>query len=888
MVNTQQSATIFTKLTSLKLRTKFSILMGFMLTSFVIAATIGNMSFNKVLVNGPVYEHIANNKDLVADILPPPAYLLESWQVALEMVSVKNQPLQPLIDKSTQLAKDFKDRSVYWDKAITDPKMHEIIQAQLLPSGNEFLRVRDNLLIPAVESHDQKSIDSALSELKNAYDKHRLAVDALATLAISNSKVIESSTNAEIVSSKITILSLILVALGLTITGIYFVVSRVISQLGAEPDDMHTLASRIAMGNLSSSIVLKTGDQNSVMYAMQSMQDKIKLLITDSETLSQAALAGRLTTRVDANQHQGDFRKVVEGVNATLDAVIDPLNVAAKYVAEIAKGNVPEKITETYHGDFNTVKINLNQCIDAINALIEDSAMLANAARNGLLSTRANADRHHGDFHKIVDGVNETLDALIGPLNDAAHCVQLISKGEIPAKITETYHGDFNVIKNNLNQCIDAINALIEDATMLAEAARKGLLSTRADAERHQGDFHKIVDGVNDTLDAVIGPLNDAASCVESISKGDIPAKITTPYHGDFNTIKDNLNTCIDAVNLLVADANILSQAAAEGRITTRADATLHQGDFRKVVEGVNATLETIVAPIIAVKEAIETINSATHEISLGNNDLSARTEQQAASLEETAASMEELASTVKQNSENAKEANQLAQTASEAAIKGGEVVANVVNTMNGINESAHHIENIISVIDGIAFQTNILALNAAVEAARAGEQGRGFAVVAGEVRSLAQRSASAAKEIKELITNSVTKTAEGAQLVSNAGKTMDEVVISVQHVADIINQIAASSFEQSNGIEQVNVAVVSMDETTQRNAALVEEAAAASESLVEQADALSNAISVFKLGSKAEMNHSSSKLANNVTKLPQSESNFRLNLAKASSFYSS
>jgi methyl-accepting chemotaxis protein len=212
---------------------------------------------------------------------------------------------------------------------------------------------------------------------------------------------------------------------------------------------------------------------------------------------------------------------------------------------------------------------------------------------------------------------------------------------------------------------------------------------------------------------------------------------------------------------------------------------------------------------------------------------------------------MEELASTVKQNSENAQQANQLAVTASDVAVKGGNVVGEVVSTMSGINESAQKIEDIISVIDGIAFQTNILALNAAVEAARAGEQGRGFAVVAGEVRNLAQRSASAAKEIKELITDSVAKTSEGTRLVEDAGTTMDEVVASVQKVADIISEISAASLEQTTGINQVNQAVTSMDETTQQNAALVEEAAAAAESLVEQAVQLSDVVSVFKIGGK-------------------------------------
>ena len=446
-------------------------------------------------------------------------------------------------------------------------------------------------------------------------------------------------------------------------------------------------------------------------------------------------------------------------------------------------------------------------------------------------------------------GINKILDAVIGPLNVAAKYVDDISKGNIPAKITDSYNGDFNTVKNNLNQCIDAVNALVSDASMLSQAAVEGRLSTRADASKHQGDFRKIVEGVNNTLDSVIGPLNVAARYVDDISKGDIPEKITDSYNGDFNTIKDNLNTCINAVNALVADANLLSEAARDGRITTRADATSHQGDFRKIVEGVNSTLDMIVTPIAAVKEAVETITTAANEISSGNSDLSSRTEQQASSLEETAASMEELAGTVKQNAENAKQANQLAVAASGVAVKGGEVVSQVVTTMSDINESAKKIEDIISVIDGIAFQTNILALNAAVEAARAGEQGRGFAVVAGEVRNLAQRSASAAKEIKELITDSVSKTTEGTQLVENAGKTMHEVVTSVQRVADIISEIAAASAEQTTGIDQVNQAVTSMDEVTQQNAALVEEAAAAAESLVEQANQLSDVVSVFKLG---------------------------------------
>ena len=351
------------------------------------------------------------------------------------------------------------------------------------------------------------------------------------------------------------------------------------------------------------------GDFNEIKNNLNQCIDAIELLISDAVMLSNAAVEGKLDTRADATRHQGDFRKIVEGVNDTLDSVIGPLNVAAEYVDSISKGDIPPKITDSYNGDFNEIKNNLNQCIDAIELLISDAVMLSNAAVEGKLDTRADATRHQGDFRKIVEGVNDTLDSVIGPLNVAAEYVDSISKGDIPPKITDTYNGDFNEIKNNLNQCIDAVELLISDAVMLSNAAVEGKLDTRADATRHQGDFRKIVEGVNDTLDSVIGPLNVAAEYVDRISKGDIPPKITDTYNGDFNEIKNNLNQCIDAVELLISDAAMLSNAAVEGKLDTRADATRHQGDFRKIVEGVNDTLDSVIGPLNVAAEYVDRIS---------------------------------------------------------------------------------------------------------------------------------------------------------------------------------------------------------------------------------------------------------------------------------------
>ena len=294
--------------------------------------------------------------------------------------------------------------------------------------------------------------------------------------------------------------------------------------------------------------------------------------------------------------------------------------------------------------------------------------------------------------------------------------------------------------------------------------------------------------------------------------------------------------------------ANQIASGDLQGAIDTDGS------DHASLLVAMKTMRDSLVHIVAQVRVGTDTIATASGEIAAGNHDLSSRTEQQASSLEKTASSMEELTATVKQNADNARQANQLAASASEVALKGGAVVSQVVETMGSINESSKKIVDIISVIDGIAFQTNILALNAAVEAVRAGEQGRGFAVVAAEVRNLAQRSAAAAKEIKALIDDSVEKVSIGSKLVGQAGTTMEEVVDSVRRVTDIMGEITAASQEQSAGIGQVNQAIIEMDSVTQQNAALVEQAASAARSLQDQAAEVANVVSIFKLDMTQQM----------------------------------
>ncbi|MBB5015538.1 methyl-accepting chemotaxis protein [Rehaibacterium terrae] len=393
-------------------------------------------------------------------------------------------------------------------------------------------------------------------------------------------------------------------------------------------------------------------------------------------------------------------------------------------------------------------------------------------------------------------------------------------------------------------ELLDALDSIHRSQIRVGNAWFAQTISPVLDANGERLGF--VVEWRDRTAEVAVE--REVAEVIQAAAVGDLDKRIPVDgKQGFFRQLADGINAMLDTNKASIDEVQRVLAALAKGDLTQKIEADF-QGVFGQMKDDANATVDQLTAIVGGIKQATDAINVAAREIASGNADLSSRTEQQAASLEETASSMEELTSTVQQNAENARQANQLAIGASDVAVKGGSVVGEVVATMNEINSASKKIVDIIGVIDGIAFQTNILALNAAVEAARAGEQGRGFAVVASEVRSLAQRSAEAAKEIKGLIGDSVNKVADGTLLVDQAGKTMAEIVTSVKRVTDIMAEIAAASDEQAAGIEQVNQTVTHMDEVTQQNAALVEEATAAARSLEEQAANLARAVSAFRL----------------------------------------
>lgn len=466
----------------------------------------------------------------------------------------------------------------------------------------------------------------------------------------------------------------------------------------------------------------------------------------------------------------------------------------------VAEGDLSHTIV-VQPDDQDSIMAAMARMQTALNAFVQRQEDLARRHAQGAIGARLDAARFPGAYGRMAEQANQLAASHIAVYQEMVAVIARYAEGDFSVDMSRL-PGEKARITESVDQVKAALLTISTEIKNLAYAGARGDFGLRGDAGRFDFMFRQMIGDLNTLVDTCDVGFHDILRIAECLSRGDLSQTIAQEYPGLFGQTRD----------------------------------------------GVNDTVENLRELVSHIQEVVAAIHTAAREIASGNADLSSRTESQASSLEETASSMEELTATVQQNAQSALAANGLAAEATQVARQGGEAVRRTVDTMTGIADASHRIANIIGVIDGIAFQTNILALNAAVEAARAGEQGHGFAVVATEVRVLAQRSSAAAHEIKSLIAESAARVAGGVEHAENAGLAMDKVISAVERMAGLIGEISDASVEQSSGIGQINTAVMQMDEMTQQNAALVEQAAAAAENLQDQAQRLAEAIAVFRL----------------------------------------
>ncbi len=619
----------------------------------------------------------------------------------------------------------------------------------------------------------------------------------------------------------------------------------------------------------------------------------IDVLAREAKLLREQVARGNLQSRGDPTRVANEFRPVIEGMNATMDAYATPIELTKDYVTRIARGDVPPPIAGVFQGDFDQIASSLNALVDTVTRRGRDLDALIQAAMAGHLDVRADPGKYEGVDARVIDGMNRMLDAMAGPLALAGSYLARIARGDIPEPITVGSAGAFEDLEQNINTCIRAIRALVSDAKSLSGAAVAGELHVRADASRHSGEFRAIVQGVNDTLDSIVTPFRVVADYCERISHGELPPRRADAVQGELVPMQAALNRCLDALSAVVDDVNALATAAIEGRLSARADLSRHEGAFRSALEGVNRTLDSIQAPIadaatvleeianrdlstrvtgsfrgeharitdsvnaaaaalhdtlVQVAQAAEHVSSAAAQIASSSQAVASGASEQAASIEQTTSSIESVSDMTRNAADSAQQASALAQRARAAAVDGTAAVAEMQGAMDRIKASAEGTSQIIRAINDIAFQTNLLALNAAVEAARAGEAGRGFAVVAEEVRSLALRAKEAATRTEELIRQSVREAVAGEVSARNVAARLAEIGGGVDQVSGIVAEIAGAARAQATAIQQVTRSAAEMDKVTQQNAASAEESSSAASELSGQAEELAAMVGQFRL----------------------------------------
>ncbi len=586
------------------------------------------------------------------------------------------------------------------------------------------------------------------------------------------------------------------------------------------------ILSSYAEGDFSPTLERLPGKQIIANEKMDLLKGNLQSLIAEISRLTDAAVSGKLEKRADSTRYKGDFAKMAEGINDTLDAVFRPLKVAAEYMSRISQGDIPKKITDDYKGEFNGIKNSLNHCIESLNGLISEMNKMYGDHKAGDYEAAIRTNQFTGVYRDVAEGYNEAVGLHVRNILKILNMLGTYAEGDFSPTL-EQLPGKQIIANEKMDLLKGNLQELVSDIRSLTEAAMNGQLSVRADAGKYRGDFAKMAQGINQTLDAVVGPLKATASYVSRISKGEIPEMITEEYKGDFNEIRNNINILVDAVDKVTGFAREIAAGNLSVRIRKRSEED-------ELMMALGKMVQDITGIVTNVQAAAEQVATGSRQISSSSVEISQGASQQSASVEQVSSSMEEMNSTIVQNADNSRETASIAKKAATDAQEGGSAVADTVQAMRRIADK-------IKIIEEIARQTNMLALNAAIEAARAGDHGRGFAVVAAEVRKLAEHSQVAAKEISSLSVSSV-------DLAEAAGKRIENLVLGIRKTSELVQEISASSDEQAEGITQISQAVQQLDLVIQRNASATQEMASTSEELSGQAERLRNASAFFRI----------------------------------------
>jgi methyl-accepting chemotaxis protein len=660
---------------------------------------------------------------------------------------------------------------------------------------------------------------------------------------------------------------------------------------------------KIAAGDLSVSVVAKDG-QDEISPALTKTVESLSGLVAEANRLTRAVVEGKLAVRGDAARFQGAYRDIVGGVNNLCDAFVGPITVTAQYVDRISRGDIPPKITDTYQGDFNEIKNNLNLCIDSLNGFVSAMKRMSDDHTAGDIDVTVPVEKFTGAYRVMAQGVNDLAFGHIAVKKKAMDCVAEFGRGNFEAPL-EKFPGKKAFINDTIEQVRGNLKRLIVDTDMLVQAAADGRLDVRADGTKHLGDFQRIVQGFNDTITNIVNPLMVTADHVDKISKGVIPSTIATEYRGQYNVIKTNLNQCITAVNALVTDTGLLVDAAVGGRLSIRADTSKHQGDFRKIIEGVNRTLDAVTTPIeearrvlekvaaqdlrvsvtgdyagdhASIKNSINTmvsdlrqnigqISQNAHSLGTSAEELTNISQQMAGNAEETSTQTNVVSAASEQVSRNLTvvatsseemlaSIREIAKSSNEAArmAKNAVTVADATNqTVQKLGDASMEIGKVIKVITSIAEQTNLLALNATIEAARAGDAGKGFAVVANEVKELAKETAKATEDISRKIEaiqsetqGAVQAIAQISALIGQIDSVSNTIASAVEEQTATTNEIGRNLSEAVKGSSEISQNISGVAQAAQSTTAGASDTQRAAKALSEMASQLQSLVGRF------------------------------------------